>query len=96
MAAKECTMCAGTGRSDLDSTGLSIEEIKNSKYACEFCGGDGQVDYDNSSNEKELEKAAHFEAFKNHHIVELSKARNKEELLDMINWVASKIQNFNP
>lgn len=52
MAAKECTMCAGTGRSDLDSTGLSIEEIKNSKYACEFCGGDGQVDYDNqSSNE---------------------------------------------
>jgi len=46
--------------------------------------------------QEELEKLAHFEAFKNHHIVELSKARNKEELLDMINWVASKIQNFNP
>lgn len=45
MAAKECTMCAGTGRSDLDSTGLSIEEIKNSQYACEFCGGDGQIIY---------------------------------------------------
>lgn len=52
MSAKECTMCAGTGRSDLDSTGLSIEEIKNSKYACEFCNGEGEVEYDNDlSNE---------------------------------------------
>lgn len=40
----ECAKCSGSGRNHLDSSDLSIEEVINSQYACEECGGLGQVE----------------------------------------------------
>jgi len=41
-------------------------------------------------------KQANFEAFKVYYVKELNKARSKEELLDMLQWLTPKTENFNP
>lgn len=44
MRVKECIKCSGSGRNHLDSSGIEIEDVINSKYACDECGGLGQVE----------------------------------------------------
>ncbi len=45
---------------------------------------------------EQLIKQTNFEAFKAEYVKELNKARSKEELLDMLQWLTSKTENFNP
>lgn len=40
---KECPTCSGTGRNELDSSGVSNEDVLHSMYACPTCDGYGEL-----------------------------------------------------